>query len=199
MTRRNARTAAVTVATLRLPYQRSGGMIALSLAEIAAAVGGVLNASIPRCGSPAPSNSTPARSRPAGCSSRSTARRSTVTTSRAAAMAAGAVGDARSARGRRRADHCRRRPAGRVWRGSRDTSWTGCRTSTIVGLTGSSGKTTTKDFIAQLLARLGADGGAGRFVQQRARSPVHRPEGDRRRPAGWSWSWARAAPATSPI
>ncbi len=51
--------------------------------------------------------------------------------------------------------------------------------TTIVGLTGSSGKTSTKDFIGQMLARLRPDDRAGRIVQQRARSAAHGVEGDR--------------------
>ena len=68
--------------------------------------------------------------------------------------------------------------------------------TTVIGLTGSCGKTTTKDFIAQLVSRRRPDGGPGRFVQQRARPPVHGAAGRPRRPASWSSSWARAAAAT---
>ena len=44
---------------------------------------------------------------------------------------------------------------------------------TIAAITGSSGKTTTKDLLAQVAERLRPDGGAGRLVQQRARAPAH--------------------------
>ena len=55
--------------------------------------------------------------------------------------------------------------------------------ATVVGITGSSGKTSTKDLLAQLLAEPRPDRRAARLVQQRARPPVHGAARRRRRPA----------------
>ena len=49
---------------------------------------------------------------------------------------------------------------------------------TVIALTGSSGKTSTKDLIAQLIRPYGETVVAGGLVQQRDRAPAHRAAGD---------------------
>ena len=51
---------------------------------------------------------------------------------------------------------------------------------TVIGVTGSSGKTSTKDLLAQVLATAGPTVAPPGLVQQRARAPVHRAAGRRR-------------------
>ena len=130
-------------------------MIPLTLAEIAAGVGGALVGADPApSGDRAGGVRLPQGSARAGCSSRSRARRSTGTTSRP--RRSPPARSRCSAPARCRA--CRwswstiRWPRmGRLARAVLDR----LPELTVVGLTGSSGKTTTKDLIAQLLARLG--------------------------------------------
>ena len=55
----------------------------------------------------------------------------------------------------RRAHRGRGRPGGRRSGCSPGTCWTGCPGSTVVALTGSQGKTGTKDYLAQVLAAAG--------------------------------------------
>ena len=168
-------------------------MIALSLAEIAAAVGGVLIASDPQVRVTGTVEFDSRKVSPGGLFVAFDGEKVDGHDFAAAAMAAGAVGDARSACGRRRAHDRRRRPAGPRWRCLPATSSTACRTTTVVGLTGSVRQDHDQGLHRAAAVARRSDGGAGRFVQQRARPPVHGAEGRPRRPAGWSWSWARAA------
>ena len=69
-------------------------------------------------------------------------------------------------------------PVGRARPARRATSSaTGCPTPTVVALTGSQGKTSTKDMLAQVLADGRPDGRHGRLVQQRDRGSAHRAAG----------------------
>ena len=69
---------------------------------------------------------------------------------------------------------------------------------TVVGVTGSSGKTSTKDLLAAVLAPARADGGPTRIVQQRARPALDGAARRPRTPATWCWSSRPAGPGTSP-
>ena len=51
---------------------------------------------------------------------------------------------------------------------------------TVIGVTGSSGKTSTKDLIASVLSRVDGDGRAGRLVEQRVGLPLTVLRADRR-------------------
>ena len=73
------------------------------------------------------------------------------------------------------------------------TSWPGGLT--VVGVTGSSGKTSTKDLLAAVLAPLGDGGRPARVVQQRTRPPVDGAARRRRTPTTWCWRCRPGAPA----
>ena len=135
----------------------------------------------------------------------------------AAAVERGAVGRARRARGRRaRGGRAPGRPRARAPTSARPTptaraplcsprsrawprTWCGELSGlTVVGVTGSSGKTSTKDLLAAVLAPLGPDGRPARVVQQRARPALDGPARRRRHPPPRAGVLRPRARATSP-
>ena len=68
----------------------------------------------------------------------------------------------------------------------------------VVGITGSVGKTTTKDLLARVPRLELPDGGQRAVLQQRARPPAHAAQRARRCASGSCSRWAPGARATSP-
>ena len=197
------------------PRDRSH-VIPLALAEIAAVTGGRLHRRRPgdRAWSPVGRVRLP-RGRPGRAVRRVARRAGRRARLRRGRRRAGAVGVLAAPRGRRaRGRSCRRRGPHGTYLGDADPDGSGAAVLaalarlaahvvdrlpglTVVGITGSSGKTSTKDLIAALLAPARPDRRPARLVQQRARPPVHGAAGRRRHPS-WCWRWAPAASATSP-
>ena len=172
-----------------------GAMIAMTLAEIAAVVGGEVGG----------------RRRDRRSTGRGVRRQPD----------AGRRGALRRDRGRaRRRPRLRRRgrrpappPSSAAGRPARRPSWSTTRwprwplarhvarpaaTPTVLALTGSQGKTGTKDYLAQVLAGAGTDGRDRRQPQQRARRPAHRAARTTRRPLPRRRDGRPRASATSP-
>ena len=162
-------------------------MIAMTLAQVAAAIGVAVagrRGDGRRCGR---WSSTPGGSRPARCSSRCAASGSTGTTSPRRPREAGAVAVLGSGADRRRpAAAAGRRPARTTPACSTALAALARASVTalvrdhgleVIGVTGSSGKTSTKDLIAAVLRSAvdgaGAGGRPAGVVQQRTRPPVH--------------------------
>ncbi len=68
---------------------------------------------------------------------------------------------------------------------------------TVIGITGSAGKTTTKDLLAGILAAEAHHRGPAGFLQRRSRRPAHGLPGRLRHPVTSSSKWAPPASATS--
>ena len=88
------------------------------------------------------------------------------------------------AAGRRRRSARQRCPRSRA-------SGDGSSTFRVVGVTGSNGKTTTKELIGSILSRLGPDAGHARQSEQSHRRAADAARADRRRIATPSSRWAR--------
>ena len=118
--------------------------------------------------------------------------------------------DFAAAAGRRRCRGGARQPARPACRPSWSTTWsrrsgcsratssTSCPSVVVLALTGSQGKTGTKDYLAHLLSEAGPTVATARQLQQRARRAADRAPRRPPTPATSSSRWAPAASATSP-
>ncbi len=130
-------------------------MIPLSLAEVAEAVGGRLVAADPAIRITGPVEFDSRKVRPGGLFVAFPGERVDGHDYAATALDGRRGRRAWQPRGRPGADGAGRRHVGGDGRRSPERCSTGCPTLTVIGLTGSSGKTSTKDLIAQLATRLG--------------------------------------------
>ena len=97
----------------------------------------------------------------------------------------------------RRPGRRRRRPAGGARPPGPPRPGRGCREVRVLAVTGSQGKTSTKDLLAAVLAADAPDRRDPRVLQQRARAAADRAARRRATRATCCWRWAPAGSATS--